>query len=118
MGHKGIIPAFFCILAFAVVFAHSVVPHEHHCNEAVERHIHHFQHCEDLDIFVPRLDADDSSRSGCILLTADLLPEILRIGGAACEAPQRTLFDLSDHFRTRLRPDIPHGALRGPPAGI
>ncbi len=118
MGHKRTVSAFFCILAFAVVFAHSVVPHEHHCDEAVERHIHHFQHCEGLNTFVLTHDSSDLSAGGCALLMAAMLPEILRTDDGLREVPGRTLFDLSDHFRAGLRPDIPHGALRGPPENI
>ncbi len=113
MGHRKTLSALFCILAFTVVFAHSVVPHEHHCSEAVEQHIHHFQHCEGLNTFVLKQDNPDRFQTGCILQAA-----LVRDDSDEIRLPQssvRLLPDCRDRFRIRACPDIPPGALRGPP---
>ncbi len=115
MGYRKTLSAAFCTLAFLIVFAHSVVPHEHHCNEQVEEHIHHFQHCEELGTFIIKYDSSASSQSGPILqqvLIACASSDALSAPEAGTPRP----LDRTDHFRIRLRDCIPHGALRGPPS--
>ncbi len=113
MGRNRTISLIFCLLAFLVVFAHSVIPHEHHCNSSeVENHIHYFRHCEGLNTYVLKnTTAAPAPMFSCLApsessaFTPDL-PEVL----------ERLIFDTCDHFRKKSAPDIPHGALRGPPA--
>ncbi len=114
MGRSRTLSAAFCALAFLVVFAHSVVPHEHHCDEAVEQHIHHFQHCEELGTFIVKYDGSASSQSSPILQQA--LPACASSDALSVpEAGKPRPLDSTDHFRIRLRDCLPHGALRGPP---
>lgn len=51
MGRKKII-SILCAMAFAVVFAHSIIPHAHHCHETQRQHIHGFSNCEQLNTFI------------------------------------------------------------------
>lgn len=112
MGRNRTISFIFCLLAFLVVFAHSVIPHEHHCNSSeVENHIHHFQHCEGLNTYVLKsTTADPAPTFQCLApsefsaFTPDM-PEPL----------EKLIFDFSDHFRRKSAPDISGATLRGPP---
>ncbi len=115
MARSKTISAIFCILAFTIVFAHSVIPHEHHCNELSEKHIHHFQHCEELGTYIIKYDSAGSAAH--LLLAAALLPATAEMP-ATEERSAESLQDFSDPFRVKLSPRIPHGALRGPPVLI
>lgn len=113
MGRNKTISLCFCLLAFIVVFAHSVVPHEHHCNATVENHIHHFQHCEGLNTYILKGTAASPAPAVFCLPFPATVPALM---ADAPHPSERRLFDFSDHFRRKSAPDIPHGALRGPPA--
>ncbi len=115
MARSRTISAIFCILAFTVVFAHSVIPHEHHCHELIEKHIHHFQHCEELGTYIVKYDTAGSAAHH--LLAAAMLPATAETP-AVEEFRATSLPDFSDPFRVKLSPRIPHGTLRGPPVLI
>ena len=113
MGRNKTISFCFCVLAFIVVFAHSLVPHEHHCNGTVENHIHHFQHCEGLNTYILKSQADLQPHT----LTAVTIPVIMASVPARelSEASGQRLFDFGDHFIRKSSIYVQHGTLRGPP---
>ena len=113
MARSKTISAIFCILAFTVVFAHSVIPHEHHCNELTEKHIHHFQHCEELGTYI--LKNDTAGSAAHLLFAAAMLPATAEIPAPTVRSAE-SLPDFSDPFRVKLSPQLPGGSLRGPPA--
>ncbi len=113
MGRNKTISLCFCLLAFIVVFAHSVVPHEHHCHAVVENHIHHFQHCEGLNTYIMKSSPDQHHQTTVLCVPASAA--FSQAPAPSLHTTPDRLFDLSDHFRRKSTPDIPHGALRGPP---
>jgi hypothetical protein len=113
MARSKTISAIFCILAFTVVFAHSVIPHEHHCHELTEKHIHHFQHCEELGTYIIKYDTSGSAAH--LLFATATLPATAEIPAPEARSAE-FLQDFSDPFRVRLSPRIHSGSLRGPPA--
>lgn len=69
MTSRKLITTIFCVLAYTIVFAHSIIPHSHHCSEHNEDHssghIHFFSHCEELNTYL--ISSDDIQLSPCIL---------------------------------------------------
>lgn len=101
-----------CFLAFTVVFAHSVVPHEHHCSRPEESHIHHFGNCEQLGTYLHDED------SVCAAAGPDLL--FLPSGCTPETAPEDTgtgIVFAYGEIRLPDRPETGWIALRAPPCG-
>ena len=93
-----------CVLAFAMVLLHSVIPHSHHCTVR-ENHIHHHYNCEQLDTYL------QSSDDGIQLFIGDLLPT----GDSIIErddAPELRRFDTGDHFSAEPATALPQLSLR------
>lgn len=104
--------ALLCVAAFLAVFAHSVIPHEHHCTEGAS-HIHHFSNCESIGTFIVK-------DTGLSPSAEDLFPETGDVRDNICEytcRPHAVLLELdsSDHFKEHGLPDLPQPSLRGPP---
>ena len=78
-----------CMLAFAFVLLHSLIPHSHHCTR-VENHIH-----------VIPADA----------LVHDDIPDL----SGRPDPAVRRISDLSCRFISKTAASLPHSALRGPP---
>jgi len=118
MSFKKFIATLMCVLAFTLVFAHSVVPHEHHCLEQHESHIHHFGNCEQLNTYI----LSDAAFN-------DVAPEFFSLCYFTCsEAPTGLLpkaeipmreFLCSEYFFSDKRVSLPPlSGRRAPPAKL
>lgn len=94
----------FCFLAYAIVFAHSVIPHSHHCLGIIDHdeheehagHIHDFGHCEGLNTFViSSLNIQTSASITSLLHSESIAYIALNIENHS----HKICFDLESHFR-------------------
>lgn len=111
MGKKRLISVI-CLMAFAMVFAHSIIPHchcEHHA------HVGHFQgpdNCELIDTYLIS-DSDEIPQQD--FSSTELIPADIVFNGIP-DKGSRIIFDLSDKFPERSASGKPCRGLRAPPA--
>ena len=111
MGKKRLI-AIICLVAFAMVFAHSIIPHchcEHH------EHAGHFQgpgNCELIDTYLIS-DSDDVPQLD--FASIELIPAEAIVTGLLQENT-RIIFDHRDKFPDKSLPGHTGPGLRAPPA--
>lgn len=99
-----------CMLAFAFVLLHSLIPHSHHCTR-VENHIHVHYSCSQLESFLQSSDEDAQLCIPADALVHDDIPDLSdRPDHAVCR-----ISDLSCRFISKTAAFLPHSALRGPP---
>lgn len=113
---RHILAAIACILAYTLVFAHSVIPHDHHTHcgndpvEAADQGNHsHYGSCEELGTFLPE---DDECVEVCV--SSDVLPSF-SVMPAVAEATLDTPAEMPREDLP-LPPSVPYRALRAPPA--
>ena len=99
-----------CMLAFAFVLLHSLIPHSHHCTRA-ENHIHVHYSCSQLESF---LQSSDEDAQLCIPADALVHDDIPDLSDRPDHAVRR-ISDLSCRFISKTAASLPHSALRGPP---
>lgn len=105
--------ALLCVAAFLAVFAHSVIPHEHHCTEGAS-HIHHFSNCESIGTFIVKDTGLSPDSDELFPETGDVRDNICEYVFRPAATPLR--LDSSDHFKDHGSSDVQPASLRGPPA--
>lgn len=111
MGKKRLISVI-CLMAFAMVFAHSVIPHCHCEHHEHMGHFHGPGNCELIDTYIIS-DSDEIPQQE--IISVDLFPA----EAILCDIPEeggRISFDLSDKFPERSASGKPCRGLRAPPA--
>lgn len=101
------------MVAFAMVFAHSIIPHCHHCDD-YHSHVGHFHgngNCELIDTYLIS-DSDDLPQvENCVI---ELIPAVALCEGLPVEG-KRIIFDLRDKLPDKSLSGLPCQGLRAPP---
>lgn len=119
MGRKKLF-AFFCTLVYMVVFAHSVIPHDHHHHcigeqaEEAEHHASEHPHhgsCEMLDLFLVK---DALTHDEIVFCLGEILPsEPLSLKVQDSEIPAESIE--AEEALSYNAPPLIHSGLRAPP---